>query len=65
MSVSNPSPAAFLTETEQDALYRLGMPGAFHQKLGPLIGDWQVELTVFTDPSAPVKSEGLTFGRNG
>jgi hypothetical protein len=60
MSLSNPSSEVFLAETEQDVLYKLGLPGAFHQKLEPLIGDWKVELTVFTDPSAPVKSEGLS-----
>ncbi len=61
-SMSEQPPQPFLTADEQRALYGLGLPGAFHRRLEPLIGDWNVEMTVFAKPD-PIVSEGMTARR--
>ncbi len=43
-----PSPKTVLT-----ALAEAGKPGAEHQKLAPFIGDWNVTMRMWTDPSHP------------
>jgi len=43
-----PSPAALLA-----ALAEAGKPGPEHEKLKPLIGDWNFSLKMWTDPSQP------------
>ena len=43
-----PSPDALLK-----ALAEAGKPGAEHQKLQPFVGDWNLTVRVWTDPSQP------------
>jgi hypothetical protein len=43
-----PSPKVVLT-----ALAEAGKPGAEHQKLAPFIGEWNVTMRMWTDPSQP------------
>jgi hypothetical protein len=62
---SPPSPAEMLK-----MMATAGQPGAEHKKLEPLVGDWNLTLKMWTDPSQPpaelkgtVKREWIMGGR--
>ena len=45
---------------QMEALYNLGSPGEFHQRLEPLIGDWDVVMNIYPAAGAkPVTSSGM------
>lgn len=47
-------------DKQLDALYALGLPGEFHQRLEPLIGEWNVVMNIYPAPDAkPVTSSGM------
>ena len=50
-----------MTPTENDALFALGKSGAFHKRLQPMVGDWNVTQRIFSGgDAAPIVSVGVT-----